>query len=107
MTTNIFDALDADEAATLARLHQRLEHDADTAGLLDVAYRTIDTPVGTLLLAATTVGLVRVAYDIEGHDAVLAGLADADQPADAARPGTAGHRGPADRRVLRQAPHRL
>ena len=29
-------------------------------------------PVGTLLLAATTAGLVRVAYDVEGHDAVLA-----------------------------------
>jgi methylated-DNA-[protein]-cysteine S-methyltransferase len=74
MTTNLFDELDADDAA-LARLHQRLEHAADTGGLLDVAYRTIDTPVGTLLLAATTAGLVRVAYDVEGHDAVLAGLA--------------------------------
>src|SRR3954470_22148546 len=74
MTTNLFDELDADDDA-LARLHQRLEHAADTEGLLDVAYRTIDTPVGTLLLAATTAGLVRVAYDIEDHDAVLAGLA--------------------------------
>jgi methylated-DNA-[protein]-cysteine S-methyltransferase len=74
MTTNLFDELDAREGA-LARLHERLEHAADTAGLLDVAYRTIDTPVGTLLLAATTAGLVRVAYDVEGHDAVLAGLA--------------------------------
>jgi methylated-DNA-[protein]-cysteine S-methyltransferase len=74
MTTNLFDELDADESA-LARLHQRLERDADTAGVLDVAYRTVDTPVGTLLLAATTAGLVRVAYEVEGHDAVLAGLA--------------------------------
>jgi methylated-DNA-[protein]-cysteine S-methyltransferase len=48
--------------------------------VLDVAYRTIDTPVGTLLLAATTAGLVRVAYDVEGHDAVLAGLADTISP---------------------------
>ena len=48
--------------------------------MLDVAYRTVDTPVGTLLLAATTAGLVRVAYDIEGHDAVLAGLADRISP---------------------------
>ena len=75
MNTNLFDDLAADEATTLTRLHQRLEHDADTADVLDVAYRTIDTPVGTLLLAATTAGLVRVAYDIEDHDAVLAGLA--------------------------------
>jgi methylated-DNA-[protein]-cysteine S-methyltransferase len=79
MTTNLFDGLDADEGA-LDRLHQRLERNADTAGVLDVAYRTIDTPVGTLLLAATTAGLVRVAYDVEDHDAVLVGLADRISP---------------------------
>jgi methylated-DNA-[protein]-cysteine S-methyltransferase len=79
MTTNLFDEIEADEG-DLARLHQRLERSADSGGLLDVAYRTIDTPVGTLLLAATTVGLVRVAYDIEGHDAVLARLADLVSP---------------------------
>jgi methylated-DNA-[protein]-cysteine S-methyltransferase len=79
MTTNLFDELEADDGA-LARLHQRLEHAADTEGLLDVAYRTIDTPVGTLLLAATTAGLVRVAYDVEDHDAVLAGLANKISP---------------------------
>ena len=65
---------------TLARLHQRLERDAAADGLLDVAYRTVDSPVGTLLLAATTVGLVRVAYDIEDHDAVLATLAGSVSP---------------------------
>jgi methylated-DNA-[protein]-cysteine S-methyltransferase len=80
MSTNLFDELESDEGNTVARLHQRLEHSADTEGLLDVAYRTIDTPVGTLLLATTTVGLVRVAYDIEGHDAVLAGLATVVSP---------------------------
>jgi methylated-DNA-[protein]-cysteine S-methyltransferase len=79
MTTNLFDVLDADDGA-LARLHQRLEREADSIDLLDVSYRTIDTPVGTLLLAATTTGLVRVAYDLEGHDAVLAGLADRISP---------------------------
>ena len=80
MNTNLFDDLATDEGVTLARLHQRLERNADTAGVLDIAYCTIDTPVGTLLLAATTVGLVRVAYDVEGHDAVLARLADAVSP---------------------------
>ncbi|HKP44705.1 methylated-DNA--[protein]-cysteine S-methyltransferase [Mycobacterium sp.] len=79
MTTNLFDELEADDGA-LARLHQRLERDADADGVLDVAYRTVDTPVGSLLLAATTVGLIRVAYDIEGHDAVLARIADAVSP---------------------------
>src|SRR5258705_11346610 len=80
MTTNILAALAADEAAALTRLHRRLALDADAADVLDVAYRTVDTPVGTLLLAATTAGLVRVAYDVEGHDAVLAALADRISP---------------------------
>ena len=59
----------------LASLHGRLAAEADQAGLLDVAYRTLDTPVGTLLLAATPDGLVRVAYAREGHDNVLQALA--------------------------------
>ena len=79
MTTNIFKKLDAVDGA-LARLHERLERDADAADVLDVAYRTVDTPVGTLLLAATTAGLVRVAYDVEGHDAVLTALANKVSP---------------------------
>jgi methylated-DNA-[protein]-cysteine S-methyltransferase len=79
MTTNIFDELHADDD-TMSRLHVRLEQAAEADQALDVAYRTIDTPVGTLLLAATTVGLVRVAYDVEGHDTVLTQLADAVSP---------------------------
>jgi methylated-DNA-[protein]-cysteine S-methyltransferase len=59
------------DAGTLARLHRELEQAAASEGLLDVAYRTVDSPVGTLLLAATPRGLVRVAYDVEGHDRVL------------------------------------
>jgi methylated-DNA-[protein]-cysteine S-methyltransferase len=45
------------------------------AGLLDVAYATLDSPVGKLLLAATARGLVRVAYLDDGEDAVLEALA--------------------------------
>ena len=56
---------------TLSRLRHRLGQAAEAAGLLDVAYTTIDSPVGGLLLAATPQGLVRVAYEIEDHDAVL------------------------------------
>ncbi|OBB36712.1 methylated-DNA--[protein]-cysteine S-methyltransferase [Mycobacterium sp. 852002-51961_SCH5331710] len=74
MTTNIFDELTPDDE-TLDRLHRRLERAADHDGVLDVAYRTIDSPVGPLLLAATTVGLVRVAFDVEDHDTVLTRLA--------------------------------
>lgn len=79
MTTDIFSPHPAD-AATLARLHHRLECDADTDGLLDVAYRTIDTPVGSLLLAATSLGLVRVAFAVQDHVAVLAELAELISP---------------------------
>jgi methylated-DNA-[protein]-cysteine S-methyltransferase len=35
---------------------------AAAAGLLDVAYARLDSPVGTLLLATTPRGLVRIAY---------------------------------------------
>ena len=66
---------DANTRSALPGLHDRLVAAAEREGLLDVAYRTLDTPVGTLLLAATPLGLVRVAYDVEGHDAVLASLA--------------------------------
>jgi methylated-DNA-[protein]-cysteine S-methyltransferase len=45
------------------------------AGLLDVAYATLDSPVGRLLVAATPRGLVRVAYLDAGEDAVLEALA--------------------------------
>ena len=60
----------------MVRLHGQLVERAAAGGLLDLAYRTIDTPVGTLLLAATPSGLVRVAYSAEDHDRVLAYLAE-------------------------------
>ena len=59
------------EPDTLSRLRHRLGLAADAEGLLDVAYTTVDSPVGTLLLAATPRGLVRVAYEVEDHDRVL------------------------------------
>ena len=62
-------------AETRARLLDRLVAEADRRELLDVSYRTTDSPVGRLLLAATSAGLVRIAFDCEGHDTVLARLA--------------------------------
>ena len=62
------------------RLHLRLAAAAEDAGILDVAYRTVDSPVGALLLAATQAGLVRVAFALEGHDRVLAQLAERVSP---------------------------
>jgi methylated-DNA-[protein]-cysteine S-methyltransferase len=61
----------ASDPDTLSRLRHRLGLAAESGGLLDVAYTTVDSPVGALLLAATPAGLVRVAYDIEDHDSVL------------------------------------
>jgi methylated-DNA-[protein]-cysteine S-methyltransferase len=63
------------DAGTLTRLRHRLGLAAEAEGLLDVAYTTVDSPVGSLLLAATPQGLVRVAYEIEDHDRVLDTLA--------------------------------
>jgi methylated-DNA-[protein]-cysteine S-methyltransferase len=73
MSPNHFAA--PSEADTLARLRHRLGLAAEAEGLLDVAYTTIDSPVGPLLLAATPKGLLRVAYEVEDHDRVLDALA--------------------------------
>ena len=64
----------------LDRLHARLVAAAQSDGILDVGYRTVDSPVGTLLLAATELGLVRVAYEVEKLDEVLQNLADRISP---------------------------
>jgi methylated-DNA-[protein]-cysteine S-methyltransferase len=63
------------EQGVLERLHRGLEDSADRAGLLDVAYTSVDTPVGPLLLAASNIGLVRIAFENEDHDRVLELLA--------------------------------
>jgi len=68
------------DPGTLSRLRHRLGLAAEAEGLLDVAYTTIDSPLGPLLLAATPKGLVRVAYDVEDHDRVLGTLAQRISP---------------------------
>ncbi|MCV7228937.1 methylated-DNA--[protein]-cysteine S-methyltransferase [Mycolicibacterium komossense] len=78
MNTNMF--ANPDESAILDRLHTQLQFAAAAEGLLDIAYRTVDTPIGALLLARTDQGLIRVAFAVEGHDAVLAMLADTVSP---------------------------
>ena len=68
------------DADHLDRLRERLASAADSDDVLDVAYRTVDSPIGALLLAATNVGLVRVAFAREDHDAVLQSLSDRISP---------------------------
>ena len=58
-----------------ARLGEELGRRALHAGLADVAYGSMDSPVGELLVAVTDRGLVRVAFADELSDEVLAELA--------------------------------
>lgn len=67
-------------ASEIDSLRVILAAKADEGGLVDVAYRTIDSPLGTLLLAATDRGLVRVAYEREEFDSVLGAIADRVSP---------------------------
>ncbi len=81
--TDIFLDLARSTSATpdqLTGLHARLVDAAERDGILDVAYRVVDSPVGPLLVAATERGLVRVAYTSEDHDAVLQSLAERISP---------------------------
>lgn len=73
-TEDLFAGLDPDPA-DLARLCARLADEATSAELVDVAWRAVDSPFGPLLLAATPLGVVKVAFEREGHDAVLVDLA--------------------------------
>jgi methylated-DNA-[protein]-cysteine S-methyltransferase len=61
-------------------LARELIRRADSEGLLDVAYAEIDSPVGSLLLAATPRGLVRVTFPVEPHEKVLEQLAATISP---------------------------
>ncbi len=69
------DALPDVNDERLERLHARLVTKAAATGDLDVAYRTVDSPLGPLVLAATPEGLVRVGFvATEGEEAILSDL---------------------------------
>jgi methylated-DNA-[protein]-cysteine S-methyltransferase len=54
---------------------------AEAAGLVDVAYTSVDSPLGPLVVAATPRGLVRLAYaDNDSPDEVLEELATRVSP---------------------------
>ncbi|WP_234320461.1 methylated-DNA--[protein]-cysteine S-methyltransferase [Streptomyces sp. SBT349] len=76
----LFAGLPERDDAAMDRLRAGLTERAAREGLLDVAYRTVDTPAGSLLLAATEEGLVRTAYAVQDHEAVLQQLADRISP---------------------------
>jgi methylated-DNA-[protein]-cysteine S-methyltransferase len=58
-----------------ARMGEELGRRALQAGLADIAYGSMDSPVGELLVAVTDRGLVRVAFADEPPDEVLEELA--------------------------------
>lgn len=66
--------------SAFAAVHARLGARARADGLVDVAIARHDGPDGPLLLAATEVGLVRIALAPEPEDEVLGRLADAISP---------------------------
>jgi len=70
-----------DELETASRrAAERVAERARRAGLVDVGYAEVDSPVGRLLVAATRGGLVRVAYPEEPVDHVLEELAETISP---------------------------
>jgi methylated-DNA-[protein]-cysteine S-methyltransferase len=66
--------------ATMNKSLEALRERAAAEGLLDVAYATADSPFGTLLLAATPQGLVRLGLPNEDAEATLADLAGRISP---------------------------
>src|SRR6185503_10396328 len=62
------------------RACQALAERAVAEGLVDVAYLRHDSPLGPLILGATSEGLVRVGLPTDGEDAVLDELASRISP---------------------------
>ncbi len=70
--------LDVDEGSSRAAAAVALR--AARAGLIDVAYAEVDSPIGALFVAATREGLVRVAFPEEPVEHLLEELADRLSP---------------------------
>lgn len=68
------------DAAAWRRICHDLAVRAEAQGLVDVAVERHDSPLGPVLVGATSEGLVRVGLPSEGEDAVLADLADRVSP---------------------------
>ncbi|TQL04113.1 methylated-DNA--[protein]-cysteine S-methyltransferase [Cellulomonas sp. SLBN-39] len=64
-----------EDGRELAALHGRLVERAAARGLLDVTYRVVDSPVGALLVVGGERGVLRVAFEVQDHEAVLGDVA--------------------------------
>ena len=65
----------AEVGDAVERAAARFRDQAALAGLVDIAYGWVDTPLGHLLVAATDEGVLRVGFDHESIDRTLAELA--------------------------------
>jgi methylated-DNA-[protein]-cysteine S-methyltransferase len=70
----------APSSRAAAEAARRLSARITAQGLADVSYAPVDSPFGTLLLAATRRGLVRLAFPEENVDSVLERLARTISP---------------------------
>lgn len=70
------DSAPFDMRAATTLLAQR----ATEAGLVDVAYGSLDSPLGKLIVAVTPRGVVRIAYEGEVEEGVLQELAEGVSP---------------------------
>jgi methylated-DNA-[protein]-cysteine S-methyltransferase len=68
------------KSPTLMRNLEALRERALAEGLLDVAYATVDSPFGALLLARTPQGLVRLGLPNEDRDGLLGDLVERISP---------------------------
>jgi methylated-DNA-[protein]-cysteine S-methyltransferase len=75
-TLKLRDDLSHEAARTAARFAEA----AAESGALDVAYATVESPFGRLLVAASTRGLLRLAYPDEPLEALMAELAEEVSP---------------------------
>lgn len=78
--SDVPEGLHAEDRAELTRLHERLERSADEEGLLELAYQEVASPIGSLLLVSSPEGVMRVAFEVEDHEAVLEVLAHTVSP---------------------------
>jgi methylated-DNA-[protein]-cysteine S-methyltransferase len=62
--------------AAWERIRRDLSGEAERSGLVDVAFERHDSPLGTIIVGATSEGLVRVGLPAEDEDDVLQQLAE-------------------------------
>jgi methylated-DNA-[protein]-cysteine S-methyltransferase len=77
MLRDPLDAIPAEDARHAAR---RFADRAQERDLIDVRYTHVDSPIGGLLIAATSRGLVRVAFSEEDDGRVLQEISDRISP---------------------------